>query len=72
MSMLDALWLGVVQALTEFLPVSSSGHLRLAHALLGAEAPDDLLFDLLLHVGTLVAVVLVPIQVIAILWLPRL
>lgn len=59
MRILDALWLGLIQALTEFLPVSSSGHLRLAHAWLGAEAPDDLLFDLLLHLGTLAAVVVI-------------
>ena len=54
--MLDAVILGLIQALTEFLPVSSSGHLKLGHAWLGYDAPDDLLFDVLLHVGTLVAV----------------
>lgn len=57
--MVTAALLGLVQALTEFLPVSSSGHLRLAHALAGFEVPDDLLFDIVLHVGTLVAVLFV-------------
>jgi len=57
MDWLGAIILGLVQALTEFLPVSSSGHLRLGHAWLGFEAEDDLLFDIILHVGTLVAVI---------------
>ena len=57
--MLESAFLGLIQALTEFLPVSSSGHLRLGHAWLGFEAPDDLLFDIVLHLGTLVAVLLV-------------
>ncbi len=48
--------LGLIQALTEFLPVSSSGHLRLAHSLLGLNVTFDLFFDIVLHVGTLVAV----------------
>jgi undecaprenyl-diphosphatase len=56
---LDSALLGLIQALTEFLPVSSSGHLRLGHAWFGFEAPDDLLFDIVLHLGTLVAVLLV-------------
>lgn len=51
--------LGVIQALTEFLPVSSSGHLRLAHALFGLDVEFDLFFDIVLHVGTLAAVFLV-------------
>lgn len=50
-----ALW-GLVQGLTEFLPVSSSGHLVLIPALLGIEEPD-LATSALLHVGTLIAVV---------------
>ena len=51
--------LGVVQGLTEFLPVSSSAHLILARAFFGWEAPEfGLAFDVALHVGTLVAVLL--------------
>lgn len=47
--------LGAVQAATEFLPVSSSGHLVIGHRLLG-EPPNPLAFDVGLHVGTLAAV----------------
>jgi len=58
MEMFDAIVLGIVQGLTEFLPVSSSGHLVLAQKILGIEEPQ-LLFDTLLHLGTLVAVFIV-------------
>jgi len=51
----QAALLGILQGMTEFLPVSSSGHLVLGHALLGFGKPQ-LLFDILLHVGTLAAV----------------
>jgi len=51
---LTALILGIVQGLTEWLPVSSSGHLALAQHLTGEEPP--LLFDIVLHLGTLVVV----------------
>ena len=47
--------LGVIQGLTEFLPVSSSGHLVVGQQLLDL-APPSLVFDLLLHVGTLLPV----------------
>lgn len=51
----DSLILGIVQGATEFIPVSSSGHLVIVHDLLGATS-GTLLFDILLHVGTLLAV----------------
>ncbi|MFA7568102.1 MAG: undecaprenyl-diphosphate phosphatase [Alkalispirochaeta sp.] len=58
MNTLEAVVLGVVQGLTEFLPVSSSGHLVIARELFGL-ASIPVLFDVLLHVATLVAVVVV-------------
>ncbi|MCI5846984.1 MAG: undecaprenyl-diphosphate phosphatase [Candidatus Limiplasma sp.] len=59
MNMLTAAFLGLVQGLAEFLPISSSGHLNLFQALLGVNVANQLLFDILLHVGTLVAVAVV-------------
>ena len=58
MSILQALVLGVVQGITEFLPISSSGHLILVPELLGWPL-QDLAFDVMVHLGTLVAVVVV-------------
>ena len=58
MSLLSAIFLGLVQGITEFLPISSSGHLAIAQQLLnssvGSEVPG--FFDVLLHLGTLFAV----------------
>lgn len=54
--MLTAILLGLIQGLTEFLPVSSSGHLQILPYLFGLE-PGPLAFDVALHFGTLVAVV---------------
>ncbi len=58
MDWIEAVVLGVVQGLTEFLPVSSSGHLVLFQQMFGLVEPE-LLFDICLHVGTLVAVLIV-------------
>lgn len=55
MSFLQAALLGVVQGLTEFLPVSSSGHLVLGKALLGIQIPG-VFFEVVLHLATLCAV----------------
>lgn len=57
MSLLQAIILGLVQGLTEFIPVSSSGHLLLIHHLLGIES-GGLSFDVALHIGTLAALLL--------------
>lgn len=58
MSLLNALILGIIQGVAEFLPISSSGHLSIAQNLLGlgVEGTDDVFFDVLLHLGTLAAV----------------
>src|SRR5215210_1659803 len=62
MPIIHALVLGLVQGLSEFLPISSSGHLLLVPWLFGwddfADAGTEKAFDVALHVGTLVAVVL--------------
>lgn len=58
MSLLEAFFLGIVQALTEFLPISSSGHLILVSHLLKGQA-SPLLFDLVLHAGTALALLVV-------------
>lgn len=55
MTLLDAVLLGIVQGLTEFLPVSSSGHLVLGEALLGLSTPG-VVFEVTVHVATLCAV----------------
>jgi undecaprenyl-diphosphatase len=58
LSLWEALFLGIVQGLTEFLPISSSGHLVLFQKVFGLEE-GALSFDLLLHFGTLLAVLAV-------------
>ena len=58
MTILEAVIQGVIQGATEFLPVSSSGHLSISQHIFGIELPG-ILFDIMLHLGTLVAVVFV-------------
>ncbi len=58
MEILKALLLGIVQGITEFLPVSSSGHLSLFRHLFNIETDTARLFSAMLHIGTLVAVLL--------------
>lgn len=57
MNLIQAIILGITQGLTEFIPVSSSGHLVLMHKLLGVTS-SGLAFDVALHLGTLFALVL--------------
>lgn len=56
MSMVQSVIMGLIQGLTEFLPVSSSGHLALFKILFNVNTDTGLLFDIMLHVGTLLAV----------------
>jgi undecaprenyl-diphosphatase len=55
-SVLEAFVLGIVQGLTEFFPVSSSGHLVIFKQLLGVDVEAGLLFEIAVHVATLVAI----------------
>ena len=59
MSMVQSVIMGLIQGLTEFLPVSSSGHLALFKILFNVNTDTGLLFDIMLHVGTLLAVCIV-------------
>ena len=58
MSLLEAVILGIIQGLTEFLPISSSGHLSVFHHIFGMQEPQ-IAFDVVLHLGTLVPVFIV-------------
>ena len=51
--------LGLIQGLTEFLPVSSSGHLAIGQALLGVDVGEDLVFDVVVHAATVLATIVV-------------
>ena len=59
MSVFQAIFLGIVQGLTEFLPVSSSGHLAIFQNLFHIDTGGSVAFDVMLHVGTLLVVFLV-------------
>ncbi len=59
MNWFEALILGIVQGLTEFLPVSSSGHLELGKALLNVEAANDITFTVVVHGATVLSTIVV-------------
>lgn len=59
MTWFEALILGLVQGLTEFLPVSSSGHLAIGRELLGVGSADDLAFEVIVHAATVCATIVV-------------
>lgn len=56
MSFFQSIIMGIVQGVTEFLPVSSSGHLAIFKHILNIETDTGILFDILLHIGTLIAI----------------
>ncbi|MDH6359222.1 undecaprenyl-diphosphate phosphatase [Parabacteroides sp. PF5-9] len=59
MSWLEALILGIVQGLTEFLPVSSSGHLIIGSALFGLDGDENLTFAVVVHAATVLSTIVV-------------
>ena len=59
MEWFEAVLLGLIQGLTEFLPVSSSGHLEIGKVLLGVETSDDLLFTTMVHAATVMSTIVV-------------
>ena len=59
MEWFEAVLLGLVQGLAEFLPVSSSGHLEIGKVLLGVETSDDLLFTTMVHAATVLSTIVV-------------
>ena len=59
MTWFEALILGLIQGLTEFLPVSSCGHLEIGHAILGTATEENLIFTVVLHVATVLSTLLV-------------
>ena len=59
MDWLEAMILGLIQGLTEFLPVSSSGHLEIGKAILGVQATDDLMFTTMVHAATVLSTIVV-------------
>ncbi|WP_298521125.1 undecaprenyl-diphosphate phosphatase [uncultured Kordia sp.] len=59
MDTINAIILGIIQGLTEFLPVSSSGHIELGKVILGAEVKEDMLFTVVVHFATALSTIVI-------------
>lgn len=59
MTLVEAIILGIIQGLTEFLPVSSSGHIELGTAIFGIQSKENLLFSVLVHLATALSTIVV-------------
>lgn len=59
MTLFEAVILGIIQGLTEFLPVSSSGHIEIGSYFLGAQSSDNLLFSIIVHAATALSTIVV-------------
>ncbi len=59
MTIFEAIVLGIIQGLTEYLPVSSSGHLAIGSTLFGIEAEDNLIFTVIVHVATVLSTLVI-------------
>ncbi len=59
MELWEAFLLGIIQGITEFLPISSSGHLVLMQSLLGFQSADGITFEIVVHFGSLVSILIV-------------
>jgi undecaprenyl-diphosphatase len=59
MNVIEAIILGLIQGFTEFLPVSSSGHLEIGHAIFGMKGEGNLLFDIVVHGATVLSTIII-------------
>ena len=59
MTWIEAIILGILQGLTEYLPVSSSGHLAIGSALFGIEGEENLTFTIVVHVATVLSTLVI-------------
>ena len=59
MDCIEALVLGLIQGLTEYLPVSSSGHLAIGSALFGIQGEENLTFTIMVHVATVLSTLVI-------------
>ena len=59
MNIIEAILLGIMQGLTEFLPVSSSGHIEIGKSLLGIQSSDNLLFSVIVHAATALSTIII-------------